>query len=176
MGNTISLLNLDKKLLQKLSETEGDLLQDIELINTLNETKKSAQEVKNKIESSKQTETMINKKREQYRSVATRGSVLYFVMVDMALVNWMYQTSLAQFLKWFDFSLKESKPANLVNQRVDNIIQFMTYHIYDNVNRGLFGDDKLTFKLMCSLRICETEKNLITNNEIQTLLKAGSTL
>ena len=175
-NNTISLLNLDKKLLQKLSETEGDLLEDIELINTLNETKKSALEVKRKIESSKQTEIMINKKREQYRSVARRGSILYFVMVDMALVNWMYQTSLSQFLSWFDYSLKQSKSANLVNQRVNNIIQFMTYHIYDNVNRGLFGDDKLTFKLMCSLRICETENKLLNNSEIQTFLKCGSTL
>eukprot|EP01084_Bolivina_argentea_P175293 303595_1 len=174
--NTISLLNLDAQLLQKLSETEGDLLEDIELINVLNETKKSALEVKTKIESSKQTETMINKKREQYRSVARRGSILYFVMVDMALVNWMYQTSLSQFLTWFDHSLRESKPANLVNQRVGNIIDFMTYHIYDNVNRGLFGDDKLTFKLMCSLRICETEMSALTSAQIQTFLKCGSSL
>eukprot|EP00485_Elphidium_margaritaceum_P015545 CAMPEP_0202728930 /NCGR_PEP_ID=MMETSP1385-20130828/185872_1 /ASSEMBLY_ACC=CAM_ASM_000861 /TAXON_ID=933848 /ORGANISM="Elphidium margaritaceum" /LENGTH=4770 /DNA_ID=CAMNT_0049395183 /DNA_START=131 /DNA_END=14440 /DNA_ORIENTATION=- len=174
--NTISLLNLDKQLLQKLSETEGDLLEDIELINVLNETKKSAQEVKTKIESSKQTEAMINKKREQYRSVARRGSILYFVMVDMALVNWMYQTSLAQFLTWFDYALRHSKAANLVNQRVANIIEYMTYHIYDNVNRGLFGDDQLTFKIMCSLRICETESKLLSNAEIQTFLKCGSAL
>ena len=174
-ANTISLLKLDKQLLQKLSETEGDLLEDVELIQVLAETKRKASQVKTKIESSKQTETMINKKREQYRSVATRGSVLYFVMVDMALVNWMYQTSLAQYLKWFDYSLAHSKEATLVNQRVNNIIQYMTYHIYDNVNRSLFGNDKLTFKLMCSLRIGLTD-NIVNQNEIQIFIKCGSSL
>ena len=93
----------------------------------------------------------------------------------MALVNWMYQTSLAQFLKWFDYALLNSTQHNLVTQRVNNIIDFMTYYIYDNVNRGLFGDDKLTFKIMCSLRICLTDGKL-DNDLIQTFLKAGSTL
>ena len=57
-----------------------------------------------------------------------------------------------------------------------NIIDFMTYHIYDNVNRGLFGDDKLTFKLMCSLRICEIEQSSLTVPDIQTYLKCGTAL
>ncbi|ETO28518.1 axonemal dynein gamma heavy chain [Reticulomyxa filosa] len=96
-------------------------------------------------------------------------------MVDMSLVNWMYQSSLAQYLKWFDKSLKDSQPANLVHQRVQNIIDFMTYHIYDNVSRGLFGRDQLTFKLMCALRISSTA-NLLANEEIQTFLKCGSAL
>lgn len=174
-ANTIALLALDKQLLQKLSETEGDLLEDVELIQVLAETKRKASEVKVKIESSKQTELIINKKREQYRSVAERGAVLYFVIVDMALVNWMYQTSLAQFLKWFDYSLDHSEPANLVNQRVSNIINFMTFHVYENVNRGLFGLDKLTFKLMCSLRIAATA-NVISAEEIQIFLKCGSSI
>ena len=88
----------------------------------------------------------------------------------------MYQTSLAQFLSWFHHSLTHSKPANLVNQRVGNIIEYMTYHIYENVNRGLFGDDKLTFKLMCSLRICEIESGLLSQQDVQTFLKCGSAL
>lgn len=174
-SNTIALLTLDKQLLQKLSETEGDLLEDVELIQVLAETKRKASEVKTKIESSKQTETMINKKREQYRAVATRGSVLYFVIVDMASVNWMYQTSLAQFLKWFDYSLKNSKPANLITQRVSNIIEFMTFHVYDNVNRGLFGLDKLMFKVMCSLRICLTAGTL-NSDDVGMFLKGGSAM
>ena len=37
----------------------------------------------------------------------------HFVIVDMATVNWMYQTALAQFLKWFDYSLASSKKATI---------------------------------------------------------------
>ena len=49
-ANTISLLNLDRKLLTKRSETEGDLLEDIGLINVLIDTEKSESEVATKIE------------------------------------------------------------------------------------------------------------------------------
>ena len=51
-------------------------------------------------------------------------------------------------------SLAHSKTANLANVRVANIIAFMTYN---NVDCGLFGDDKLTSKIMCSLCTCKIE-------------------
>ncbi len=37
-----------------------------------------------------QTAKMIDKNRESYRSVAIRGSVLYFVIADLANVDPMY--------------------------------------------------------------------------------------
>jgi hypothetical protein len=60
--NTISLLELDKLLLDKLGSSKGDLLEDVELIKMLNETKRKSAAVKTKIESAKQTEININKK------------------------------------------------------------------------------------------------------------------
>eukprot|EP00494_Astrolonche_serrata_P031395 UN31664 len=125
--NTISLVELDRLLLDKLGSSKGDLLEDVELIQMLNETKKKASAVHSKIESSKQTEININKKREQYRVVAERGAVLYFVILDMSLVNWMYQTSLAQFLKWFMFSIENSQTSNIVSKRVQKILDFLTF-------------------------------------------------
>jgi dynein heavy chain len=39
----------------------------------------------------------INEKRELFRPVAARGAVLYFCVVEMTMINWMYNTSLGQF-------------------------------------------------------------------------------
>ena len=38
----------------------------------------------------KQTADMINKNRENYRTVAIRGNVLYFVIAEIGLINAMY--------------------------------------------------------------------------------------
>ena len=81
-------------------------------------TKEKAGEVKLKLKEAGETRAGINEKREQYRSVATRGSILYFAVVEMSLVSVMYQTSLAQFLEVFMESMEQAEKATIASKRV----------------------------------------------------------
>ena len=69
----------------------------------------------------------INEKREQYRPVATRGSILYFSIVDMAAINHMYQTSLSQFLSLFNRSMQLAEKGTTALSRVCKIVDTLTW-------------------------------------------------
>lgn len=84
---------------------KGPLIEDVELMAVLNTTKQTAEEINEKLNIAKDTELKIETAREEFRPIATRGSVLYFLICDMPHVNCMYQTSLVQFLERFDISM-----------------------------------------------------------------------
>ena len=60
------------------------------------------------MEQSKIVEVEINETRNMYTSVSVRGSILYFVISDLAGMNDMYQNSLDYVKQLFNRAIAES--------------------------------------------------------------------
>ncbi|XP_029343675.1 dynein heavy chain 5, axonemal-like [Acyrthosiphon pisum] len=166
---------LEYDLLIKLTTVKGSLVDDESVLYTLNKTKDTATDVSEKIEVANVTQASISVMREQYRPIATRGSVLYFLIVEMGMVNPMYQNSLQQFLEQFDMSLSNSDKAVMLERRISNIIEYLTYAIYKYKCRGLYEVHKILFTILMTLKI-DLDREKITRSQFEYFIKGGASV
>jgi len=94
----VTLAHLEALLLEKLANAEGDILDDTELILSLEEAKKTSDEVKEKVVVAQETELKINETSEFYRPTGARGSLLFFQLMSLCNMHTFYKYSLDAYL------------------------------------------------------------------------------
>ncbi|XP_076454452.1 dynein beta chain, ciliary-like [Babylonia areolata] len=174
----ITLKGLEDNLLARLSSAGANILGDVDLVENLESTKAMAADIAQKQEQGKVTEQEINTARELYRPAAARASLLYFIMNDLHMINPMYQFSLKAFRVVFIKAIERSEPAEEVKERVNNLIDCITFSVYVYTSRGLFERDKLIFITQMTTQILLMAKE-IESAEFDFLLRfparAGAT-
>lgn len=150
-----ALREIEDKILEGLTKNEqiAQILEDDELIKVLDESKKTSDEITQRMKESEITEKEIDKTRETYRPVAFRAAILFFTIIDLAVVDPMYQYSLQWFANLFGNSVDNSPKSNDAVQRIKNQNDFFTYLLYENVCRSLFEKHKLIFSFMITVKI-----------------------
>ena len=91
---------------------QGDILEDIELIENLERSKELSTDIKEKVEIAKQTSIAIDEASEQYRPAASRGALVYFMMIELTKIHSFYKFSLESFI-------------NVINRAIDIVAEMM---------------------------------------------------
>ena len=94
----IKLKQLERDLLHQLTTAEGDILENITLIENLESSKKISIEIQEKVEIAKVTEVQINEASEAYRPAASKGALVFFLMNELYKIHSFYKFSLDAFV------------------------------------------------------------------------------
>ncbi|XP_036364895.1 dynein heavy chain 6, axonemal-like [Octopus sinensis] len=171
----IQLKSIEERILQLLFHSKGNILDNEDLINTLNESKVTSDVINQRLIEAEQTETSISTAREKYRPVAVQGSIIYFAVADMAILDPMYQFSLKYFKQLFNMTIEQSEKSENLETRLMILLREITEFIYKNVSRALFEEHKLVFSFLLCAMIMK-EKNDVLPEEWNYFLRGAGGL
>ncbi|KAG5468030.1 hypothetical protein LSCM4_01117 [Leishmania orientalis] len=165
------LKELENTLIRELTLATGNILDNDDLIATLENTKSSATEVEEKLRQAQETARTTEESRQQYRPAAKRGAVLYFIISQLSAINPMYEYSLSAFLyDVFGYSITKSDASFEIEDRLRNIIQTLTYNLYTYVCMGIFAKDKVMLSFQMAVRLLGQEGRMV-QSELEFFLR-----
>jgi dynein heavy chain len=166
------LQDIENAILKELSSSEGDLLDNITLIDTLAASKKTSDEINEALAEAAVVEVEIDESRKAYVPVAKRASILYFTISNFSLVDPMYQYSLQWFVGLFVQSIAAAEAADDIAVRLENLNDCFTQQLYENICRSLFEDHKLMFSFLICVNIMAA-RGQIDSIEYRFLVASG---
>ncbi|KAM9321467.1 cytoplasmic dynein 2 heavy chain 1 [Gastrophryne carolinensis] len=143
----IQLAKLEESLLETLATSQGNLLDNKELINSLNQTKASSALIQESLSESHRLQISLDQERNAYLSLAESASRMYFIICDLSKINNMYRFSLAAFLRLFQRTLLSKQESGNTELRIKSLISSLKHVVYEYVCRSLFKADQLMFAL-----------------------------
>ncbi|NXH15458.1 DYH17 protein, partial [Bucco capensis] len=168
----IRLKQLEDSLLTQLVAGTEEYLEDTVMEN-LEMMKCTAMEIEEKMKEAEVTKVQIDVTRENYRPVAERASLLYFILSNLNKINPIYQFSLKAFLGVFEKAIPHAAPSDDIKQRVINLMDEITYSVCMYTLWGLFERDKLVFLAQVTFQVLATTSE-VSAAELDFLLRFPS--
>ena len=171
----VQLRQLEEDLLTALN-SEGNLLENNEVMTRLEEIKKKSFEISEKVSKSedimKELESIMN----EYAPLANKASRIFFALDSLEVIHYLYRYSLSFFMDILNYVIisKEVQevPKNQYAIRQAKIIQILFKEIYHRVGYSLLNKDKA----LLAMRLAQINLGDKFKNEINLLLKINSNI
>ncbi|XP_019521077.1 PREDICTED: cytoplasmic dynein 2 heavy chain 1 [Hipposideros armiger] len=143
----IQLAKLEESLLETLATSQGNILENKDLIESLNQTKASSALIQESLKESYKLQIFLDQERDAYLPLAESASKMYFIISDLSKINNMYRFSLASFLRLFQRALQNKQDSENTEQRIQSLISSLKHMVYEYICHCLFKADQLMFAL-----------------------------
>ncbi|KAG5445317.1 Cytoplasmic dynein 2 heavy chain 1, variant 2 [Clonorchis sinensis] len=144
----LELAKLEDDLLEALANAHGNILENKELLHSLNKTKQSSMTISDSLKESSRLQAELDKERDVFYPLAEAGSRVYFALTELVKINWMYQFSLNSFLHLFEKALEAVYDPSLPTAgKVAFLQKRLEALTFAHVSQALFKADRPMFTM-----------------------------
>ncbi|KAK6094055.1 dynein heavy chain [Batrachochytrium dendrobatidis] len=175
----IRLHHLEKALLISLNESKGNILDDDNVISTLEVLKKEASEIVSKVQETDIIMQEVEAVSSQYTLLAESCSSIYFAMEQLSSLESIYQFALNFFFEIFEKVLKNNpRLAGKTSKaaRLEILEQDMFMTAFQRVSRSLRQHDILVFGMLIAQIKQQSTSAAITETEFLFLLHGSNSV
>ncbi|CCF59102.1 hypothetical protein KAFR_0G00690 [Kazachstania africana CBS 2517] len=125
----VSLQNLEVKLLKELNNSEGNILENDELINTLENLKLESSEIEKKLRETENVIINFNALVEQYAVLGKHSVLLFSILEYLGTKHWFYDIPVWQYMRCLKSVFNTVSSNSEFSSRVDELL----WQLYSNV-------------------------------------------
>lgn len=167
------LRGLEKRLLQALNQSRGNILDDDVVIETLETLKKEAGEISKKVAETDGVMVEVETITQQYNAIARACSAVFAILEQLHHLNHFYQFSLHYFIDIFS-SVLHSNPhlqgLKDYTARGEVILRDLFINTYRRTSLSLLQKDRVTFAML----LAQASPYPMDKSLIESILNSGT--
>ena len=171
----LQLRQLEEDLLTALN-SEGNLLENNEVMTRLEDIKKKSFEISEEVSKSEDIMKELESTMNEYAPLANKASRIFFALDSLEIIHYLYRYSLSFFMDILNYVINSKEmqevPKNMYANRQIKIIQLLFKEIYHRVGYSLLNKDKA----LLAMRLAQINLGDKFKNEINLLLKINSNI
>jgi dynein heavy chain 1 len=155
---SLKLRGLEKRLLQALNESQGNILDDDKVLKTLEDLKKEAADITAKAAQTEGVWSEVESVTSQYSIIASSCAAIFAILEQLHRMNHFYQFSLQYFINIFLDVLGTAKASTETNHnaRIDFIIRNLFSTTYQRTSQAMLQKDRVALAVLLAQATPET--------------------